>query len=345
MFYIFHGDDAFSIGETVRGLRQRLIDADPMAELNYAELEGRVLAPADLRTAVDTLPFLGDRRVVVVHGLLTRCNPRGGEAEGRKGLADAIIGLLPAMPPTTRLVLVDGALHANNPVLRWAAQWRAAQPVPDAAAVIRAFEPPKLDRLPQWLTTRAQHRGGAIAPPAAAALADALARDGEVDLRQADNELEKLLTYAGGRPVTAADVADLVTSVTLESIFRWVDALGERDGPQAATLLHRFLANDEPPLRLLALIVRQFRLLLHTRALMDAGVPAGEMPGRVGVPPFVARKLTGQARRFTPRFLEAALRRLIEIDTQIKTGRLDGVLALDLFVAGVCGTRGGGGGR
>ncbi|MCE7939577.1 MAG: hypothetical protein DYG90_13560, partial [Chloroflexi bacterium CFX6] len=150
MFYIFHGDDAFSIGEAVRGLRRRLIESDPMADLNYAELDGRSLSAADLRTAVDTLPFVGDRRVVVVHGLLARCNPRGGEGEGRKGLADAIVALLPGMPPTTRLVFAEtGALHANNPVLRWATQWRSAQPVPDAAAVIRVFEPPKLDRLPQ----------------------------------------------------------------------------------------------------------------------------------------------------------------------------------------------------
>ena len=46
MFYIFHGDDAFSIDEAVRDLRRRLIESDPMADLNYAELDGRSLSAA-----------------------------------------------------------------------------------------------------------------------------------------------------------------------------------------------------------------------------------------------------------------------------------------------------------
>jgi DNA polymerase-3 subunit delta len=336
LFYVLHGSDEFTIAETVAGLRARLAESDPMAELNSSELDGKGLTVAELQATADALPFLGERRLVVVHGLLARCNPRGGDG-ARSELAEGLKGYLPRLPPSTRLLLVDGPLAKNNPLLRWVEKWRAEQPVPDEAAVVRAFETPPASALPRWLAARAKSRGGVIEPAAAADLAAALDRDGEVDLRLSDMELEKLLTYAGERAVTAADVAALVTPVGLESVFRLVDALAGRDGPAAATLLHQFLDAGEHPLRLLALVVRQFRLLVLARALLDEGVAPNALRERLGVAPFVATKVAGQARRFTLPALEGCLRQLLEIDTAIKTGRTEATLALDLFVAGVCG--------
>lgn len=337
MFYLFHGEDGFSRDATVAQLRERLFASDPVAELNYAELDGRRLGLGELRAAVEALPFLGERRMVVVRDLCARLAGRGGENEARKAFLRGLTDLLAELPPSTRLVLVEGVLTPAHPLLRWAKQWRESQPDPEAAAMIRAFEPPKPEALAPWLARRAGARGASLEPAALAALAEALVHEGKVDLRLADSELEKLLTYAGGEPVRVEDVAAVVSAVQLDTVFALIDALAERQGPAAATLLTRFLDDGEPPLRLLALIVRQFRLIALGQACLEAGLPPAELPGRLGVPPFVARKVGAQARRFSPGFIQSALGRLIEIDTEIKTGRIDAALALDLFVAGVCG--------
>ncbi|MCB0215141.1 MAG: DNA polymerase III subunit delta [Chloroflexi bacterium] len=338
MFYLFHGSDELGKAELLADMRTRLFAADPMAELNYGELDGRRLDLGELHAAAEALPFIGDRRMVVVRGLVERCNPRGGDA-GRKALAEGLIALMGGLPPTTRLVLLDAKLHGNNPVLKWAQTWLSAQPAPDAAGLIRLFDPPSPNALPSWLGARAKARGGRIEPAAASSLADALVQDGQVNLHLADNELEKLLTYADGRAVGVDDVALLVTPIGLDSIFAFVDSLGRRDGPGASSMLHRFLDNGEAPLRILAMVARQFRLLALTQALGAEGVAGSELPRRLSLPPFVANKLSGQASRFSARFLDAALRRLRDIDTEIKTGRIAPDLALDLFVAGVCGAR------
>lgn len=336
MIYLFHGDDAFSSAEAARGLRARMEEEDPMAALNSTALSGARLSVAELQAAADALPFLGERRLVTVEGLLGRLNPRGGDrsAERRKALADGLKAYLPGMPASTRLVLVEGALHGNNPLLTWLKK-RAAQD--GESVLLRAFERPKASAMPGWIRQRAERRGGALSAPAAAALAEALARDGQVDLRLADAEVEKLLTYADDREVTEQDVALLVTPIGLESIFRLMDALAERRGAEAASLLHRFFEEGEPPLRILALVTRQIRLLALTRALLNEGTPPRELQGRLPVPPFVARKLASQARRFDLAFLTGALGRLLEIDEGAKTGRVDPVLGLELFVARVCG--------
>lgn len=337
MFYLFHGDDELAIAEAVAALRHRLAEVDALADLNANTLDGRRLTLAELRAAADAMPFLSERRLVVVEGLVGRCNPRGGDrGEGRKALAAALIAYLPEVPPTTRLVLVEGRLEKDNPVLRWAgALPSTGSGTPEEAAVVRAFDPPAAAALPRWIEARARSSGGAIRADAAAALAEALDRDGQVNLRMAASEVEKLLTYADGREVTAADVGELVTSIRLESVFRLVDAIGDRDRRTAIARLHELQAAGEPPLRLLALITRQFRLLHRTALLTAAGRPAGELPRLLGVPPFVGRKLAAQARRFRTDALAGALARLLAIDTGIKTGAVDGPLALELLVAAV----------
>jgi DNA polymerase-3 subunit delta len=334
VIYLFHGPDAFSIGEAVAGLKARLFAEDAFAELNHSELDGRRLSVAELRAVADALPFMGARRLVVVHNLLARCNPQGGEA-GRAALADALKAYLPELPEATRLVFVDGALHGNNPILRWAEARRAAQVGTEEALVVRAFAAPAADRLPGWLAARAGQKGGQITPGAAAALAEALDREGTVDLRLADGELEKLLTYAGDRPVGEADVALLVTPVSLEKVFALTEALADRDGRRASTLLRGFLDHGEAPLRLQALVARQFRQLAAARTLLDAGTPPGELAAGLGVAPFVAKKLAGQARRFNAAFLQRALAQLAQQEQAAKTGQIDAGLALELFVAEV----------
>jgi DNA polymerase-3 subunit delta len=337
VIYLFHGPDQFGLSEAVATLKRKLVASDPFAELNLSELDGRRLSVAELQTVADALPFMGDRRLVIVTGLVARCNPQGGDSGSRATLADGLKTYLPRMVPSTRLLLVDETVHGNNPMLKWADAYRAAQPVPDEAIVIRLFQAPPPQQLPRWLTARASARSGVIQPAAAQALADALDREGTVDMRLADNELEKLLVYAGDRPVTADDVEILVTPVSLDKVFALTDALADRNGAAAATLLTTFLENGEAPLRLMALIVRTFRQLTATRAHLDAGSSPTELASLLAVPPFVAKKLAQQSRRFSLPFLTGALKQLLKHETAIKTGRIDAVVALDLFVAGVCG--------
>lgn len=328
-FTILYGADAFAVHETVERLRARLVEADPVADLNRTELDGRALTVGQLQAAADAMPFMGERRLVIVRGLL-------GQTTGRKELAEPLMAYLARVPPSTRLVLAEGAMPENQRVLNWAKRWRPEPDEPALAPTIRRFDPPTAAALPGWLARRATGRGGALEPGAATALAEALVRDGSADLFQADGEVEKLLTYAGDRAVTADDVARLVAPVSLENVFRLIDALGERNGARATSLFHRYLDEGEHPLRILGLIVRQFRQMARARAMLDAGTAPASLAARLGVPPFVATKVAAQARRFPFAALAAILQRLLDVDAGVKTGRLDAVLAMDLFVADFC---------
>jgi DNA polymerase III subunit delta len=331
MYYVFHGEDEFSRAEEVKKLRAKMGDAQ-FADLNTTFLDGRTVTFGELRHHCDAIPFLADKRLVIVEGLLTRLNPRQKktEAEGEEAveeesnpaLTSELAEYLPNLPETTRLVLVENkTLAKNNPILKLAAKDKQN-------AHVKVFNAPGAETLPHWISERAESKGARIEFSAANDLAMFVG----ADLRALDNEIEKLLTYRAGETIRRQDVRALVAPVQEQSIFELVDALGKRDTATALQLLHEQLGHNAQPLYLLAMIARQFRMLLQVRDLSARGLNAEQMREKLGLHPFVIRKVAEQSRNFSIEQLELIYHRLLDVDLAIKTSRGDPVVNLDVLV-------------
>lgn len=328
-FYVLHGEDEFTRYETLVDFKRRL-GPPSTVDLNTTVLDGRRLTLGELHHACDAVPFLADRRLVIVEGLLSRLTPRKGQAlsDAKQKLLDDLTDYLPHLPPTTRLVMVeDRSLSSKHPVLKLAKQ--------EQRGYVKRFKRPDAQALPRWIVRRARKHGGEIEPRAAHRLAAVVG----ADLRLLDQEIVKLVTYTdAGRAISVADVETLVPYSQDAVIFDLVDALGQRDGSTAAETLHRLIDEGEHPLGLLGMIIRQFRLLIQVKELKAKGASSRDIAKRLRIHPFPARKLNNQATHFTPAQLEKVYRHLSEIDVDIKTGRIDAEVALDLLVAGLAGT-------
>jgi DNA polymerase-3 subunit delta len=100
-------------------------------------------------------------------------------------------------------------------------------------------------------------------------------------------------------------------------------------------LLARLLASREEPLRLLALLARHYRQLLAARIELHRGAGEAELAARLGVHPFVAKKLAAQCGRFAGAELESALARLARADLDLKSSRRPADLVLEEAVVGL----------
>jgi DNA polymerase-3 subunit delta len=344
VYYILHGDDEYSLNEQLDGLRARLAGGDEaMAQLNTTALDGQHLTMGELRHVCDTIPFMAERRLVIVRGLLSHLVV-GPRSRGRKGggdqasslpaegsssagqaFLDELAAYLPKLPPTTRLVFVeDRPLKPSHPIIKLV----EAERDPERAHV-RQFTLPKEGELPGWIRRRVQEKGGDFSWEAVALL-DALVG---VDLRLLDQEIEKLLLYADGRQVTARDVRTLVSRARQANIFELVDCVGRRQADNALRLLHQMLEEGAEPLYLLAMLARQVRILIQVSELGAERLTTHQLAGRLKLHPFVARKGIDQARNFQLDQLVAAHRLLVKTDWMIKTGQMEPTLALDLLVS------------
>jgi DNA polymerase-3 subunit delta len=319
-FYIFHGDDIISRDEALGRMRQSMGED---GDLNRSEFDGAVTPVPEVLGAVKSLPFLADKRLVIVRGLVRHITRKGAGQAG-KTASDRLIDELPRLPEFARLVLVeDEILSEGNRVLKAAGQMQNG--------FVRAFGKPQ--NLTRWVIERAKNEYAAeITPPAASAIASVV----NGDLLRADNELCKLVAYVDGeRAISEEDVAALTPYVPEANVFEMVDALANGDGKRALELIQQSLHDDpkDPGFRLFSLIVRQFRLLVMTRDHLDqgGGSQGGVIAKAVGVHPFAAGKLATQARRFRAQQLDAILKRLQRYDQDMKTGRIQPRLALDLL--------------
>ena len=327
MFYLFHGEDEFSRSETLAGLKEKMGDPG-LAELNTTIFDGSKVTLGELQHACGSVPFMADRRLVIVEGLLTRLGSKGKEgapAAWQKEYLEKLTQYLQRLPETTRLVLVeDRPISKNNPVHRLA--------LADEHGHVREFESPKRKELSRWIEGRVRKKGGQINPAAVETLAAFVGSD----LRLLDQEIEKLIAYVDrARPISEDDVRLLVSYVREANVFDMVDALGQRDGQQAAKLLHQLLDDGEHPLALLGMIVRQFRIMIQVKELNGQGLSQQDIAARLKLHRFVVKKAVGQAMNFSMEQLETIYRRLLETDVAIKTGRMNEVLALDMLVVGL----------
>ena len=325
-FYIFHGDDDISIDQALQRIRGAMGE-DANGDLNTSEFDGTEATVPEILGAVKSFPFLSDKRLVIVKGLIRHITRKGAGETGKKAV-NRLIEDLPGLPDYARLVMVEReVLSDGNKVLK------AAQKMDNG--YIGKFEKPQ--NLTGWIINRAKDEYDAeILPQAAQAIAEVVNQD----MRRADNELYKLVCYVDGdHPINEQDVARLTPYVPEANIFEMVDALATGNGEKALRLIHQALHDDprDPGFGLFGMIVRQFRLLLMVREHLNSGGGSQNqvIAKALGVHPFVAGKIAVQSRAFNINQLDAILKRLQKYDQDMKTGRIEARLALDLLVAGL----------
>lgn len=327
MIHLLHGDEELLRGEALRRLKAGL-GAPETADLNTTHFEARSVTLSELQQACATVPFLAPRRLVVVDALLcylTDDDEKERTPAQKQYLRD-LLDYLERVPESTDLAFMEPkSLQRKKSLMQRFEQLEQRQ-----QARIVACARKKGKELAAWIESQTQAKGSRIGHDATELLAQTVGQS----MLLLDLEVTKLITYtAGKRRIEVKDVQLLVPEAREARIWDMVDALGMGQGAKAIVELHRLLDDDERPLKLLGMIVRQYRLLLQMKELRARGVSKDGMMKELKLQDFAVDKLARQAHRYTLPQLEAIHERLLETDLAIKTGRLEPVLALDLLVA------------
>ena len=153
------------------------------------------------------------------------------------------------------------------------------------------------------------------------------------DMENIQKELEKLVCYALERQtIGRADVDAVCVTQISNHIFDMVNAVSDKNQRRALDLYYELLALKEPPMRILFLLTRQYRLLFHVKALAQQGYGRKEIASKVGLHPFVAGKYMDQAKRFRMEELRSVMEEGAQIEQNVKTGMLSDNLAVELFI-------------
>lgn len=288
------GAESFFIDRAVAALR-KAVGEGGMGSLNEDIFEGRGVSAVRVIEAARTLPMLAARRFVLVRDVSTL------NAEGLEKLAEYAA----APYDTCCLVMTAEKLDGRSKLVKRATS---------AGCYFEAL-PLKERDVRGFVGQEARRRKLKIAPQALDALVDAVG----VDLPAIDDALERLSLFVGpAGTIDLAAVEACVARVRSESIWALVDAVGLRDRKTALRAAASLLAEREPPLRILAMVARQLRMVARMKSALIAGASEADATRAAGAPPFKARELAQAARRLDAASLSRAFSVLAETDLALK---------------------------
>jgi DNA polymerase-3 subunit delta len=313
--YFFFGNDEFAITRKLKEFESDFTNPTS-ADMNTARLDARLTDENDLNNAVNAMPFLAKRRLV----LLANPSSKYNNPSARKKFLEFI----EKSPETTRVVMYE-SVEPRDVEKHWLSKWAVKN---EKLIQTKAFMLPRLKEMTGWIVNETKNQGGQIEPRAAEMLKDMVG----VDTRQAGMEISKLLAYVNwARQIKVEDVEAVCIVTSQQSVFDFVDALANGNGKSAQHLLHRLLETEDE-FSLWGMVVRQFRLLIQAREILDGRGTQNDVARALGVHPFVAEKTTQQAARFSIESLENIYHRLLKIDEGVKTSQVTLDLALDTLV-------------
>lgn len=307
--YLFDGEEEYVKHEAWRQLYQALMP-DGLEALNYSALHNP--DTEELIMACETLPMMCERRLVTVYDYTPLSAPKRKDSAEEdvpaKGSDASLTEYIGRLPDTVCLVFyVKGKADSRKAL---------------AKAIEKLQGHVVFDRLNEseccrWVKSQAKKAGYTLAQDMASYLVFTVGSDVSA-LKQ---ELDKLFGYAQEHgTITAEDIDAICTKSTECTVFQMVDAQVDGRTDTAFILLNNLLYAGEDRMMVLAMLLRQYRLMYHVRRLTDEKVPSSSYAQLLGIAPFAAERTRRQAVRFPAEKLKAAYDYLLDYEYRIKQG-------------------------
>jgi len=305
---LMHGSQKFLVEESLKEIKKRL-QSGPKEDLNYQEFQAEKAELSEILSAAETLPFISEKRLIVVK-----------ESEKLKFKdSAALMSYLKNPSATTCLVFVAGKVDKRSALYKG---------IKDYGKIDEYSRFSRSEYL-SWINRKFFEQG----KKASYKVANLILNSAGQDLNKLEQEIEKVSLYLGEqKEVREEDVNLLIEKTAEDRVFDLVDALGRREKAKALEIANRLLKAGESPVFLLNMIIRQFRLLLRTKALLKRSVRGAEMAKTLRVLPFVASKMEDQGRRFTEEEIVRIYELLLEADVSLKTSSRQPHIALDILI-------------
>ncbi len=317
MILYFYGADTFRSRHYLRqSIDQFRKQRDP-AGYNIAMHDGKKIELSKLMAELRVVPFLAEKRMVVVENLLSSSD---------KDLLYAVQEIIASkkVPESTIIILWQGEALSK------------VKEAKDLAALLskekfaQEFTPLTDAKLAAWISKEVTARAGTIEPPAVAFL---VTNAGD-DMWRLHSILDQLIAYSKGSPITLAHVQIFLNEKIDDNVFAMIEAMVAGNKKKAFTLLNeqRRLGEDEG--KIFGLLIWQFRILLEIADVLtdDPRATSDTLAKKIGIHPFVVKKNFAVARNYSVAKLQHAYRALLDIDVKTKTGRADQGLLIDMFI-------------
>lgn len=309
--YLFYGEEGYLIKKYEQSFAS-CIDDGGFADMNRIHMDGKGATAEAIIENAETPPFMAERRIITVR-------EAGFFKTGRKDDSERLAEYIEKCPEFAVLLFIEAEIDKRGKLYKAVNKYgRAVE-----------FKTPAERELISWIAKEAKAGGAYIGGAEAAHMLRCVGDNMEALAMEA----AKLADYAGeGGKISLEDI-DCLCAKSIESrVFDLVGALGNKNADAALGIYRNMLLMKEQPIMVLSMLARQFRIILQSKSMAKDGAGAREIAEATGLREFVVREGLKQAANFTEGSLKEALSECLNTDVDIKTGRIDAAVGVELLI-------------
>ena len=304
--YLLYGEEAYLKLQ----YKDKLLEVmtDPEDTMNFQRFEGKDIDVQEVLALADTMPFFADYRTILII-----------DSGWFKSSCDEMAEYLKQPAETVRILFVEKEVDKRSNM------FKAVNHLGYAAE----FKEQNEATLRQWIQKMAGKEGKEISSGAVELL---LLRTGS-DMNNIRNEIEKVFCYTEGRNrIVESDIEAVVSTRVVNHIFDMIAAISTKQQKKALNLYYELLALKEPPMKILALLSRQFNILLQAKELRMKGYDKSGIARKMQITDWLTDKYLQQAKEFKFDTLKTALEDCVEAEEAVKTGRMTDRLSVEMLI-------------
>ena len=311
LIYVLNGKDDSLVGAEAQALLDKLIEPSQRVT-GLLDVNGREVSLPEVLDELRTLPFLADKRVVIVRN--------ADDFISRDRNRQLLEKYFDAPCSTGILILV---------VRSWRSNTKLARKLGKVGRLV-SVSAPKARELPQRLVEYARdaHATG-LNRVAAELLIDLVGND----LPRLYSEIDKLTLYAEGeKTITGEHIESLIGHNRIFGAFEVIDAVVAGRAAQAVDRLRRMFADDKSAeYTVVGAFAFHLRRMFGAKVLLEKGVRPAQITNTMRIWSNKDRFFT-QIRKMPLSQIGEFLKHLGQTDHAIKTGREKTPVAMEQFV-------------
>jgi len=318
--YLFTGIEKYLIDKTIDMLREKYIDKS-FETLNYVVLDGKDIDFDNILDACETLPFMAEKKLVIIKDINEVMENKGTDFDKRLG------EYISKLDHYLTLIIIDKSNSLNKTSNIYKA-------VKKLGGVVE-FNKLKGRDLNAWVEKKFKEYNKNISYGNISYFIQSSSYSTYNSLNtlyDLENEILKIVNYTQEKEISKEDI-DLVLSRTLDTnIFNLLSYLNRRDSEAALRTFNELYISNEPVQRILAMIIRQIRLMLSYKLYRERGDTEGSIQKKLQIKDYEFKRISKESSSFSKEYLLQALELILRLDIKQKTSSQDEKLALEMLI-------------
>lgn len=310
--YLLWGEEKFLIRRYINELEKSICNKE-VSNMNVTFFEGEVDID-ELLQACNTPPIFAEKRLVLVKNSGFFKYKSAGQGKV------LLCGYLSNLPEEVCLVFEEDNVNEQSPNF---------EAIKQHGLIVECnHQEPRY--LAKWVKIEFQSYKKEIS----AYLATYLVEQCGQEMNHINNEICKIVNYVGDRTQVEKQDIDAVCIKPINTrIFDLADSMLQKGRNNSLSILNDLIELKETPTHIILMIARHFRNLLKSKLLLEEGYAHKQVALKLKVSPYVVGKFARQSSNLTVQQLKNVLIDCFKADYDIKTGRMDGRIAVELIIS------------